>query len=183
MNRRLTALFVSNQKHWKEKEYLRKKLFFLKDEVDRLELVLRKDNLKFPGIPETAQEWYEACVQKVADVLNDAGELTIPFTMSDIQQAYRINGRRRRNEPRPLIVEFTHWCDKLGILMNKDIRDHLRQNGVRVANDLTRRQSSQVAEIRRQGKVGYFLNGNLSDTSAVPGHRKRFQLCTPRQTE
>ena len=100
-------------------------------------------------------------MQKVVDALNDAGELTIPFTMSDIQQAYRINGRRRRNEPRPLIVEFTHWCDKLGILMNKDIRDHLRQNGVRVANDLTRRQSSQVAEIRRQGKVGYFLSGKL----------------------
>ena len=134
---------------------------FLKDEVDRLELVLRKDNLKFLGIPETAQESYEACVQKVVDVLNNAGELAIPFTASDIQQAYRINGRRRRNEPRPLIVKFTHRCDKLGILMNKEIRDQLRHNGVRVANDLTRRQSSQLAEIRRQGKVGYFLNGKL----------------------
>ena len=70
----------------------------LKDEVDRLELVLRKDNLTFLGIPETAQESYEACVQKVVDVLNDAGELAIPITASDIQQAYRINGRRRRNE-------------------------------------------------------------------------------------
>ena len=115
---------------------------FLKDEVDRLELVLRKDNLKFLGIPETAQESYEACVQKVVDVLNDAGELAIHLPASDIQQAYRINGRRRRNEPRPLIVKFTHWCDKLGILMNKEIRDQLRHNGVRVANDLTRRQSS-----------------------------------------
>ena len=45
--------------------------------------------------------------------------------------------------------------------MNKEIRDHLRHNGVRVANDLTRRQSSQLAEIRRRGKVGYFLNGKL----------------------
>ena len=45
--------------------------------------------------------------------------------------------------------------------MNKEIRDQLRHNGVRVANDLTRRQSSQLAEIRRQGKVGYFLNGKL----------------------
>ena len=136
-------------------------MIFLKDEVDRLELVLRKDNLKFLGILETAQESYEACVQKVVDVLNDAGELAIPFTASDIQQAYRINGRRRRNEPRPLIVKFTHWCDKLEILMNKEIRDQLRHNGVRVANDLTRRQSSALAEIRRQGKVGYFLNGKL----------------------
>ena len=133
----------------------------LKDEVDRLELVLRKDNLKFLGIPETAQESYEACVQKVVDALNDAGELAIPFTASDIQQAYRINGRYRRNEPRSLIGKFTHWCDKLGILMNKEIRDHLRHNRMRVANDLTRRQSSQLAEIRRQGKVGYFLNGKL----------------------
>ena len=133
----------------------------LKDEVDRLELILRKDNLKFLGIPETAQESCEACVQKVVDVLNDAGELTIPFMASDIQQAYRINGRRRRNEPRPLIVKFTHWRDKLEILMNKEIRGHLRHNRVRVANDLTRRQSSELAEIRRQGKVGYFLNGKL----------------------
>ena len=35
---------------------------------------------------------------------------------------------------------------------------------MRVANDLTRRQSSQLAEIRRQGKVGYFLNGKLRVT-------------------
>ena len=124
-------------------------------------MVVRKDNLKCLGIPETAQESYEACVQKVVDVLNDAGELTIPFTASDIQQAYRVNGRHRRNEPRLLIVKFTHWCDKLGKLMNKEIRDHLRHNGVRVANDLTRRQSSQLAEIRRRGKLGYFLNGKL----------------------
>ena len=48
--------------------------------------------------------------------------------------------------------------------MNKEIRDHLRHNGVRVANDLTRRKSSQLAEIRRQGKVGYFLNGKLRVT-------------------
>ena len=133
-------------------------MIFLKDEVDCLELVLRKDNLKFLGIPESAQESYEACVQKVADVLNDAGELAIPFTAADIQQAYRINGRRRRNEPRPLIVKFTHRCDKLGMLMNKEIRDHLRHNGARVAKDLSRRQSSQLAESRRQLKVGYFRN-------------------------
>ena len=160
-------------------------MIFLKDEVDRLELVLRKDNLKFLGIPETAQESYEACVQKVVDVLNDAGELAIPFTASDIQQAYRINGRRRQNEPRPLIVKFTHWCDKLGILINKDV-DQLRHNGVRVANDLTRRQSSQLAEIRRHGK-GWLLSQRETESgrAAVPGFRKRqrFPLCTQRQAE
>ena len=53
-------------------------MIFLKDEVDCLELVLRKDTLKFLGIPESAQESYEACVQKVVDVLNDAGELAYP---------------------------------------------------------------------------------------------------------
>ena len=37
---------------------------FLKDEVDRLELVLRKDNLKFLGIPESVKESYEECAQK-----------------------------------------------------------------------------------------------------------------------
>ena len=176
---------VREQSKAQERErILAEEVNFLKDEVDRLELVLRKDNLKFLGIPETAQESYEACVQTVVDVLNDAGELAIPFTASDIQQVYRINGRRRRNEPRPLIVKFTHWCDKLGILMNKEIRGHLRHNGVLVANDLTRRQSSQLAEIRRQGKVGYFLNGKLSGRAAVPGLRKRrFPLCISRQTE
>ena len=93
---------VSEQSKALERErILAEEVNFLKDEVDRLELVLRKDNLKFLGIPETAQESYEACVQKVVDVLNDAGELTIPFTAADIQQAYRINGRRRRNDPPP----------------------------------------------------------------------------------
>ena len=81
---------------------------FLKDEADCLELVLRKDNLKFLGIPETALKSYEACVQKVVDALNDTRELTIPLTTSNIQQVYRINGRHHRNEPHSLIVKFTH---------------------------------------------------------------------------
>ena len=66
MNRRLTLLFVSNQKAidtvvreqskaLERERILAEEVIFFKDEVDRLELVLRKDNLKFLGIPETAQ--------------------------------------------------------------------------------------------------------------------------------
>ena len=108
----IDSVVREQSKALERKRTLAEEVIFFKDEVDRLELVLRKDNLKCLGIPETAQKSYEACVQKVVDVLNDAGELAIPFTASDIQQAYRINGRRRRNEPRPLIaISATTECE------------------------------------------------------------------------
>ena len=73
-------------KAWERENMLEEEVNFLKDEVDRLEMVLRKDNLKFLGIPESAKESYKECAQKVVDALNDAGEMKFPFTKSDIQQ-------------------------------------------------------------------------------------------------
>ena len=60
---------------------------FLKDEVDRLELVLRKDNLKFLSIPETALKSYEACVQKVVDAL---GDTRADNTLNNVQHSASI---------------------------------------------------------------------------------------------
>ena len=58
MNRSLTVLFASKPKHGKEREkkMLAEEVNFLKDEVDRSEMVQRKDHLKFLGIPESTRE-------------------------------------------------------------------------------------------------------------------------------
>ena len=82
-------------KAWERENMLEEEVNFLKDEVDRLEKVLRKGNLIFPGIPESAKESYQECAQKVVDALTDAGEMKFLFTKSDIQQDHRINGRGR----------------------------------------------------------------------------------------
>ena len=54
---------------------LAEEVMFLMDEVDRLETILRKDSLKFLGIPESAKESYEECAQKAVDALNVSGEM------------------------------------------------------------------------------------------------------------
>ena len=91
----IDSVVCEQAKAWERENMLAEEVNFLKDEVDRLEKVLRKDNLIFPDIPESAKESYEECAQKVVDALTDAGEMKFLFTKSDIQQDHRINGRGR----------------------------------------------------------------------------------------
>ena len=60
----IDSVVCEQAKAWERENMLAEEVNFLKDEVDRLELVLRKDNLKFLGIPESVKESYEECAQK-----------------------------------------------------------------------------------------------------------------------
>ena len=127
-------------------------------------MVLRTDNLKISASQSQQRNRTKSVRKKGLMLRMTQGKLRLPFATSDVQQAHRIHCRSRLNEPRRLIVKFPNWCDKVGILENKDTRDHLRHHIIRVANDLTRRQSSQLAEVRRQGKMECFLLGKLRVT-------------------
>lgn len=124
----------------------------LENEIDRLEAFNRKNNLKFVGVSESAN---------VLDVLNKHSAET-EWTQNDVESTHRVGSRKEApTHPRPLIVRFTRWADKLAILRNKALRDGLRNDGIKVAGDLTRRQREQIEQARKEGKFAYFKNGRL----------------------
>ena len=57
-----------------------------------------------------------------------------------------------------VIMKFRHNDDKHTIYKG---REALRERGIRVANDLTKRQRKQLNEEKAQGKLGYFYKGKL----------------------
>ena len=50
-------------------------------------------------------------------------------------------------------MKFIKRKDKTAILRNRKYKDDMEENGVRVANDLTKNQTSVVAEATRKGKL------------------------------
>ena len=139
---------------------MEKEIANLKSEADRLEEFSRRDNLRMYGIPHSGDyEDYDACARAVSDVLNSV-EGPKRWTPDDIARAHRV-GQSRNGEPKPMIVKFSRWKDKIAILRNRKYRDDLEKNGVRVANDLTKNQARVVAEAKKEGKVAYFRKGKL----------------------
>ena len=63
------------------------------------------------------------------------------------------------------------------LMTNRDARASMEKDGLRVAQDLTRRQSAQLRSLREEGKVGYFSKGRLhireSDTAPTDRQRHR----------
>ena len=140
---------------------MEKEIANLKSEVDRLEEFSRRDNLRMYGKPHSGDhEDYDACARAVSDVLNCV-EGPRRWTPDDIARAHRI-GQSRDGQPKPMIVKFCRWKDKMAILTNRKYRDGLERRGVRVVNDLTKRRASVVAEAKKEGKVAYFRKGKLT---------------------
>ncbi|KAL8585792.1 hypothetical protein ACOMHN_037355 [Nucella lapillus] len=47
------------------------------------------------------------------------------------------------------------------VMRNQEARSKLQENSVRIAQDLTRRQASQLRDLKQVGKSGYFVGGKL----------------------
>ena len=144
-------------------EELRGELERMNSEVDRLEEFSRRDNLRMFGVASISgegREGYDECSAAVCSALNGiAGERE--WTERDIARAHRM-GQPRAGEPRPMIVKFTQWRDKMRLLTDKALRERLERRGVRVANDLTRRQMDMVSQAKREGKAAYFVKGKMT---------------------
>ena len=81
------------------------------------------------------------------------------WTTDDIARAHRV-GESRNGEPKPMIIKFSRWKDKMAVITDRRFRDNLAKRDVRVVNDLTRNQVSIVAE-EKEGKVAYFRRSTL----------------------
>lgn len=59
-----------------------------------------------------------------------------------------------------MIIKF-RLNDKMHLMNNKAVKDKLRASDVRVANDLTRRQVTNITQAYEEGKYAYYKNGKL----------------------
>lgn len=134
------------------------------EKIDRLEASARKDNLKFFNLSESSSEDYEQCVRLVLDCLHN----TVPDKVwhpDDVIRAHRVGSRDAQGRPRPTIVQFARWSDKMAILTSG--RQRLKQKGVTVAGDLTSKQRETIQQHRRQGLHAYYKGSSLIVTGPL----------------
>ena len=116
----------------------------LEQELNSLDVDSRRCNLKFLGVKEPTRDNYRANVNEIVDALNECSS-SRTWEHSDIQRAHRIGARRQgSDQPRPLVVEFHRWIDRIEILTDGALRDLLRQEAIRVTSDLTTRQRNEI---------------------------------------
>ena len=159
-------------------EELRKDLIQLQrryeDELDKLESFSRRDNLRFFGVAETYNESFETCATKMVELLQ--GVTRKSWSKDDIVRAHRIGKQpsfasvagNRQSKPRPMIVKFAKWQDKMDILTKG--RDVLKKKGVDVAGDLTSRQQARVKEYRDKGQRAYYRGNKFHVGGSLQQH-------------
>ena len=96
-------------------------------------------------------------------------------TEDDIVRAQglgKVSQSREANRPRPTIVRFKVWQDKMLVLANKSAREILRKNEIFVDYDLTKRQREKLNDPRTEGKHGFHRGDRLVTRKKVPSIRR-----------
>eukprot|EP00745_Piridium_sociabile_P002979 TRINITY_DN11810_c1_g3_i5.p1 TRINITY_DN11810_c1_g3~~TRINITY_DN11810_c1_g3_i5.p1 ORF type:complete len:178 (+),score=38.03 TRINITY_DN11810_c1_g3_i5:493-1026(+) len=132
-------------------ESMGEQMEILAEEVDRPESFSRRDNLRVYGIRIQDFENFDSCAKKVVDNLNDVVNPPRTRVPDDIVRAHRVGQ----------VVKFSRRRDKMTIITNKTYRHQLELKGVKVANDLTRKQRGVVKEAKKAGRVAFFRGGKL----------------------
>ena len=111
----------------------------LEQELNSTDMVSRIYSLKFFGVREPTRDNYRAHADVIVIVLNECSS-SRTWHHSDIERAHRVGARRQRiDQPRPLIVEFHGWSDRMEILTDRTLRDLLRREGIRVTDHSTKK--------------------------------------------
>ena len=143
-----------------DRETILERLDRLEEKTDSTEMETKRNNLKFIGIRQPRRgDSYTSVEQQIVDVLNEFS--TSPcWHLADVNRAFRVGApQQRSDQPRPLIVQFYRWKDKMAILNDRNLREKLRHAGI--CSDLTSRQRDTLDFYRSQGKIAYYWNGRL----------------------
>ena len=142
----------------------------MENDIDVLDAKSRNDTMRIFGLEERGEESYnELRTQIIENVLKIAcPEET--WERDDIKRAFRA-GEATGEKPRMIIMKFRYDDDKYRIYTGRDM---LRERGIRVGNDLTRRQREKLKSVKQTGRLGYFYRGKLqlfdeSAANAGPG--------------
>ena len=129
---------------------------------DRQEILNRRANVMFYGIPEKIGRGRERTDEVVLNVLGHYmpdGE----WKDTDCVTAYRA-GRREggdRARPRPIVATFDKPSDAAFILKHRQGREYMKKDGYGCGQDLSRQQKQTLADIRLDGKTAYYTRGRL----------------------
>ena len=146
-------------------------------ERENLELQTVRNNVRLFGVKEERKETYWDCLNTVMYLLREAVP-DVDWQRRDIVRVQRLGTRSSQHgRPRPVLVAFATWSDKLALLQGG--REGLRSKGVQVSSELTTRQAAVLRDLRSQGRIGYFRNNRLfyRDTEAP-----NFSSQAPRRT-
>ena len=143
-----------------ENEGLKTVIDDLGQEIDQLESRSRRENLRFFGLDEDENDSYEQCATTLVNTLNKFFT-SKTWTSEDIARAHRVGRKQGARNPRHLIAKFVKWSDVDSILKNHEAREKMKQAGLRVSTDLTRRQMTQIKQAQADGKFAYFHRGRL----------------------
>lgn len=129
-------------------------------DAERLELYSRRDTIRVFGLTERLNEVYENIERYVIDSVLKVACPGVQWNEEDIVRAHRVgytseqdgsqddSGSNDEVKPRTLLIKFLRWEIKMKILKG---RDALRNVGIRVGDDLTRRQQKNFARTFRTG--------------------------------
>ena len=127
-------------------------------QLDKQEQYSRRENVILHGVAESTDEDenYSTMRTKCINIINS--NLSHPLVEDDIVRAHRLGKHTNPEKPRPIILRFKNFMDKLSVLKT---RQRLKENGIGIANDLTRKQRSELQTLRDRGERGYYKNGQL----------------------
>ena len=150
----------------KDVDFLMTKMQSLEAEVNATERYSRSYNARFLGMPE---ETGEQCASVVNDLLrNKLGQ-----SGQAIENAHRI-GKTGGGQPRQIIVRFFSRQTRAEVF--RAARAGLRQDGIRIVDDLTRvdwqekrRVQPLMNKLYKENKRPFFRNGRLyAENRPVP---------------
>ena len=151
----------------------------LEAEVDRLEGFSRRNNIKFYGIPEEVGVTEADCVVAVKNIL----DTYIPEKQWEpdvVERAHRLGKPNPKNpHPRPIIAKFQRWGDAMRLMKDREARNDMEHDGVRAAQDLTRRQTQKLKRLRNEGMTAYYVNGKLRCHDNPKNDDRRADNCRP----
>lgn len=129
-------------------------------DIDQLESYSRRDTIRVFGLPELMNENYENIKQYVIDKILKVARPDICWSLKDIVRAHRVGSENPVNpeQPKILLVKFQYWDHKMDVYKG---RDKLRENGIRIGDDLTRRQRHILKKFAERGKHAYYYKGQL----------------------
>ena len=150
----------------KDVDFLMNKMQSLEAEVNAAERYSRSYNARFFGVSEITGE---KCAKVVDDILrNKLGQ-----SGQTIEHAHRI-GKPKGNQPRQIIVRF--FSRQIRAVVFREARAGLRQDGIRIVDDLTRvdwqekrRVQPLMNKLYTENKRPFFRNGRLyAENRPVP---------------
>ena len=129
----------------------------LEDQIDRLERESRKSTMRIFGLTEKEGETSSDAKQVVIDNVLKVVCSEEDWSPDDMQRAYRA-GNADSTQPRMMIVTFRYSDDKYRIY---DGREKLRENGIKISDNLTIRQRQKLKDLKQKGYTGYLYKGQI----------------------